>query len=82
MIKALIVIGILFISAFLMTSIINNNKFFNKIPNKTIYLLLISLFLVFIVYFRIVNNKESNGSYVPAKLEGSTIIPGIIEYDK
>ena len=82
MIKIIIVILILSISFLIITNIVNKNKLFNKIPNKFLYLILFAFVLVSLIFFRVINNKESNGNYIPAKLDGKTIIPGKVEYDK
>jgi predicted tellurium resistance membrane protein TerC len=82
MIKIIIVILILFISFSIITSLINRNKFFYKLPKKFLYSVLILLVLAFLVFFRVINNKKSNGNYIPAKVEGTVIIPGKVQYDK
>lgn len=82
MIKTIIIILILFISFLIITNIVNKNKLFNKIPNKFLYPILFTFVLVSLIFFRVINNKESNGNYIPAKLDGTTIIPGKVEYDK
>ena len=82
MIKTIIIIIILSISILIITNIINKNKLFYKIPNKFLYLFLIASVLVSLIFFRVINNKDSNGNYIPAKLDGNTIVPGKVEYDK
>ena len=82
MIKAVIIIIILFIIFFLVTSIINKNKFLYKIPNKSLYGVLIIFLLALLIFFRVINDKNANGNYIPAKIEGNKIIPGKVEYDK
>ena len=82
MIKIIIIILILSISFLILTNIINKNRLFYKIPNKFLYSFLIVFVLIFLIFFRIINNKESNGNYIPATLEGDTIVPGKVEYDK
>ena len=82
MIKTIIIILILSISILIITNIINKNKLFYKIPNKFLYPFLIAFVLVSLIFFRVINNKDSNGNYVPAKLDGNTIVPGKVEYDK
>ena len=82
MIKTIIIIIILSISILIITNIINKNKLFYKIPNKFLYLFLITFVLVSLILFRIINNKDSNGNYIPAKLDGNTVVPGKVEYDK
>ena len=82
MIKTIIIILILSISFLILTNIVNKNKLFYKIPNKFLYPLLIAFVLVFLIFFRVINNKESNGNYIPAQLDGNIIIPGKVEYDK
>ena len=82
MIKTIIVILILFISFLIITNVVNKNKLFNKIPNKFLYPILFAFVLVSLISFRVINDKESNGNYIPAKLNGKTIIPGKVEYDK
>ena len=82
MIKTIIIILILSISFLIITNIVNKNKLFNKIPNKFLYPILFAIVLVSLIFFRVINNKESNGNYIPAKLDGKTIIPGKVEYDK
>ena len=73
MIKTIIIIIILSISILIITNIINKNKLFYKIPNKYLYPFLIAFVLVSLMFFRVINNKETNGSYIPAKLDGNTI---------
>ena len=82
MIKTVIIILILSISFLMITNIVKKNKFFYKIPNKYLYPFLIAFVLVSLTFFRIINNKETNGNYIPAKFDGNTIIPGKVEYDK
>ena len=82
MIKTIIIILILSISILIITNIINKNKLFYKIPNKFLYPFLIAFVLVSLIFFRVINNKDSNGNYIPAKLDGNTIVPGKVEYDK
>lgn len=82
MIKTIIIIIILSISFLIITNIVKKNKFFYKIPNKYLYPFLIAFVLVSLIFFRVINNKDTNGSYIPAKLDGNTIIPGKVEYDE
>ena len=63
-------------------NIVKKNKFFYKIPNKYLYPFIIAFVLVSLIFFRVINNKDTNGSYIPAKLDGNTIIPGKVEYDE
>ena len=80
--KALMIILILFFSLFLIKSIINKNKFFYKISYKFLYPVLILCLIGALVFFRVINNQNSDGSYVPAKLENNKVVPGKIEYGK
>ena len=82
MIKITIIILILSIIFLMINNIIKKNKFFYKIPNKYLYPFLIAFVLVSLIFFRVINNKETNGSYIPAKLDGNKIIPGKVEYDE
>ena len=82
MVKTIIIILILSISILIITNIINKKKLFYKIPNKFLYPFLIASVLVSLIFFRVINNKDSNGNYIPAKLDGNTIVPGKVEYDK
>ena len=82
MIKTIIIIVILSISFLIITNMVNKNKLFYKIPNKFLYSILIVFILVSLIFFRVFNNKKSDGNYIPAKLDGKVIIPGKVEYDK
>mgnify|MGYP001367426029 FL=1 len=40
------------------------------------------LVIILLVFFILINNKSSNGKYIPAKIEGDVLVPGKVEYDK
>ena len=82
MIKILILLLIIFFLILLLLSKVSKLKIIKRIPTHYLILNFFFVTLFFLLAMRILNNIDSNGTYVPAKYDGKVLVPGKVEFEK
>ena len=82
MIKILALLLIIFFLILLLISKASRLRIIKKIPNYYLILTFFLITLFFLLTLRILNDIDSNGTYVPAKYDGKVLVPGKVEFEK
>lgn len=82
MLKIFLIITLLLISLLYIISNIAKANFLNKIPKALLYSIIVFAIFITLIIFRVTNNKEAGGDYVPATFDGNTLTPGKVINEK
>ena len=82
MLKISILLLILFFILSLLFAKLKKINYFKNFSKSSLWILFLIIIVSFLVSLRVLNNKSSEGTYVPAKYNGKVLQPGKVEFEK
>ena len=82
MIKILILLSVLFTLVFLLFLKISRLKLLKKIPKYYLIFTFLFITILVLISFRILNNFNTDGIYIPAEYDGENLIPGKVDLEE